>query len=37
MDGIVVLIEILLVFGFVIGLGLWELRRVRRAMRDDED
>ncbi len=36
MDGIVVLIEILLVFGLVIAFGFWELRKVRRAQRDDD-
>jgi heme/copper-type cytochrome/quinol oxidase subunit 2 len=36
-DGLVVLIEILLVFGLVIGLAFWELRKVRRAQRRDED
>ncbi|MFP4270525.1 MAG: hypothetical protein ACLFTL_08165 [Alphaproteobacteria bacterium] len=36
MDGLVVLIEIDLVFGLVLGLALWELRRVRRAQRDDD-
>ena len=37
MDGLLVLIEIILVFGLVIGFGFWELRKVRRAQREDED
>jgi uncharacterized membrane protein YqiK len=36
-DGLLVLIEIVLVFGLVIGLGFWELRRVRKAQREDEE
>jgi len=36
-DGLLVLIEIILVFGLVIGFGFWELRKVRRAQREDED
>jgi len=31
-----VLVEILLVFGVVMGLGFWELRRTRRAQREDD-
>lgn len=37
MDGLLVLIEILLVFGLAIGLAAFELRRVRRAQRDDTE
>ena len=37
MDGLVVLIEIILVFGLVIGFAFWELRKVRRAQREDHD
>ena len=37
MDGLLVLIEVVLVFGLVIGLGSWELRKVRRAQREDEE
>ncbi len=37
MDGLLVLIEILLVFGLVIGFGFWELRKVRKAQREDEE
>jgi hypothetical protein len=36
-DGLVVLIEILLVFGLVLGFAFWELRKVRRAQREDHD
>jgi len=34
-DGVLVLIELVLVFGLVLGFGVWELRRVRRAQRAD--
>ncbi len=37
MDGVVVLIEILIVFGLVLGFAFWELRKVRRAQREDDD
>jgi hypothetical protein len=33
----VALIELLLIFGLVMGLGVWELLRTRRAMRRRED
>jgi hypothetical protein len=37
-DGLLVLIEIFLVFAAAIGFALWELVRTRRAQRrDDED
>jgi hypothetical protein len=34
---LVVLIETLLIFGVVMALAYWELRRTRRAQRDDND
>lgn len=37
MDGYYGLIELLLVFGIVIGAGIWELRRTRRDSDGDRD